>query len=172
MNRFLITIICLGVAVVLGVFFLWPRYQDFQILQANIENKESELQSKKEYFSQIREAAEKLQDYKENLSKISSALPSAPDVSSLFNFLQNISSEAGLVLEETKLVRIDSQKTAGLKEIIIDIELKGSYSAFDSFLSALEKSSRLIEVSKISFSIPKETGDPFSFEVSLKSQSY
>ena len=60
---------------------------------------------------------------------------------------------------------------AKLKETQIKLQLVGSYPSLKSFLSDLEKSSRIIEVDSLSFATPEEIG-PFTFDLVIKVYSY
>lgn len=174
MNKLLITAICLIAALGLGLGFSWPKYQDLKALEANIEEKDLELQSETDYFSQIKETSEKLKGYEDSLAKISSALPPDPSLPALFNFLQQASSQTGLVLEEISLGSISpfQGKQESIKKIYVNLQLAGSYPAFKDFLSTLERSTKLIEVESIFFSSPREPEEPFSFKVNIKTHSY
>lgn len=173
MNKTLITIGSVVLALILAVVLVWPKYQVLNTLKTEIGRKDAEFQSKREYFSQLREISRKLENYEENLSKISSALPQDSSLPSLFNFLQMTSSQTGLVLGEIKLSGITTSKESQeLKEIRVNLRVAGKYPAFKNFLLALETSARLIEVEKISFSYPKESKESFSFGIEIKTQGY
>ena len=169
MNKLIIIAGCLVLALVLGLTLTWPKYQDLRILQMDIKDKEAKLQSQKEYFSQIKEISEQLEEYIEPLAKISSALPKTPSLPSLFNFLQLSASQTGLLLEEMTLGGVSEG------EIRVSNKLIGDYPAFKNFLLALETSSRMIEVESIAFESPKEPDEPdepFTFVVKIKTHSY
>lgn len=182
MKRFIYPAICLVLVLILGIVFLWPKYQIFQIYQKNIEEKRIELQSREAYFSQLEEIFKKFQEYPESLTKISSALPEETSIASLFNFFQNKSAQTGLILEEIALEGINdlnpqpgepAEKLKGLKEICLRLQLLGSYPAFKDFLLILEESARLIEIKSISLlHSPKEISGLLSFKVKIKTYSY
>ena len=165
-NKLIVTVGCLTLALVLGFTLTWPKYQAWQALRLNIEAKTTELHSQEEYFSQIKEISEELAKYTESLNKISSALPENTSLPSLFNFLQLTASQTGLVLEEITLGGVAEG------EIRIACQLTGSYSAFKNFLLALENSARMIEVEEISFASPEKAGESFEFSVQIKTHSY
>jgi Tfp pilus assembly protein PilO len=176
MKKTFIITISLALAILFGLGLVWPKYQAFSNLQAEIEARNKELESKRDYFSQVEKISQDLKIYEAQLAKISSALPPDPSLPALFNFLQKSASQSGLILEKISLGGIVAQKKdekpGVIKEIMVNMELSGSYESFKNFLSAMEKSARLIEVESISFSSPEEPGDPFSFELSIKTQSY
>jgi len=155
------------------VVLLWPQYQDLQKLNVIVEQKKTELQSKRDYFSQLREISRKLEGYGENLSKINSALPEDLSLPSLFDYVQQTASQAGLLLEKIGLGGIKPpEKDSKIREIYLGLTLSGFYPDFKNFLSAIEKSAKLIQVQKIMFSAPKDLEEPFSFEVGIKTYSY
>ena len=166
MNKLFIIAGCLVLALVLGFTLTWPKYQSFQVLRSNVEVKKEELQSKEEYFSQIKEISGELEKYTEALAKIASALPETPDLPALFNFLQSSASQTGLILEKIRLTSLAEG------EIRVSCELLGEYTAFKNFLLALEKSARMIEIEEITFESPEEFGEPFQFTVKIKTQFY
>ena len=158
------------------VFFVsWPRYQELKSTQAKIAEKGVELQYKEQYFRDITDAAKELTQYKEELLKVNSILPSDPSIPALFSFLQTAASQNGLILEGLNLSGISEVSGAegsGVKEINVNLAVSGSYSSLKSLLSTLEKTSRLIEVETISLSAPQEADKPFSFNLAIKTHSY
>jgi len=172
MNRQIIIVISLFLVLILGVGLVSPKYQDLKQLSKKIGEKQAELQSKKEYFSNLKETSEELKNYEVQLSKIDSALPPDPGLPALFDFIQKASSQSGLVLKEispssTKL----SQNFEGLQETESSLSVSGSYSSFKNFLLVLEKTARLIEIESISFS-SSEKETPINFNLRIKVYSY
>ena len=166
MNKLIIIGVCLVLALAIGLTLTWPKYQSLRILWQNIEVKEEELQSKEEYFNQIRNISIELEKHTDALDKIASALPETPALPSLFNFLQSSASQTGLVLEKIKLIGLDEG------EIRVSCQVVGGYPAFKNFLLALEKSARLIEIEKIAFESPEEFDEPFQFTAEIKAHYY
>ncbi len=169
MNRSTIIIICFLLTIVLGAFLLYPKYQDFIILKKQVKAKENQLQSKQEYLSNLSQNSEQLKEYQEKLLVIDAALPSTLSLPSLFDLLQKTTSQNGLIIKD-----MDSSSVAnpeGIQEVRVNLKAVGSYSAFKSFISALEKSARMIEIESFSFSIPQE-GEIFDFILTMKTYSY
>jgi len=167
MPRILVSIILFILTILIVIFLLWPGYLKFQNLQAQIKNKEVELQYKGEYYKELSSLQEKLNNYQEEFSKIDSALPS------FYNFLQKVASENGLVLESigTFSTKNLAEKTDIKETSLNSVKLVGSYSSFKNFLTALEKNSRMISIEDISFSTPQE-GESFDFDITMKIYSY
>ena len=158
-------------SVLLLFLLIWPKYQNLSSLNKEISKKELEFQSQEEYFQNLKDISERLKEYQESLSKIDSALPSNPSLPELCNFLQKTSSQSGLSLKE---ISPSSIATGGeeIKESKVNLTLAGSYPSFKNFLSVLEKSARMIELEKISFSSPKKETESFDFDLIIKVYSY
>ena len=60
MNKILITIICLIVALGLGIGFVNPKYQEYKDIKKEIERKENELSVNSQYFENLRTIKERL----------------------------------------------------------------------------------------------------------------
>lgn len=165
--------VCLLILLILGGVFLWlPKLQDFLDLRAELEKKEIELKQKEDYFAKLNSLSKQLEEYPEELAKIDSALPIDPSIPALFNFIQKVSSENGLILEKLDLGQISSsKKKTGVKEISFSISVSGSYPAFKNFLSAIYQNARLIDTDSIKFSSPEGEG-LFIFDLTLATYSY
>lgn len=157
---------------VIGAIFLWPKYKQLDEIKASLEGREAELQNRETYFDNLSDLESKLKEYPEQLSKIDSTLPDGPSLSSLFYFIQQASSQSGLVLSKiSPFSTMISQQRPSLKESTFSINLIGPYPAFKSFLSTLEASARMVEVEGISFSFI-EDASVFNFKLALKVFSY
>jgi len=169
MNRSIIIIICFLLTIILGAFLLYPKYQDFVVLKKQIEAKENQLQSKQEYLSNLSENSEQLKKYQEKLLVIDAALPSTLSLPSLFDLLQKIASQNGLIVKDMNSSYVTNPE--GIQEVRVDLKVVGLYSSFKSFISVLEKSARMIEIESFSFSTPEE-GEIFNFILTIKAYSY
>lgn len=172
MNKQTIIIVAFLLSSVFGIGLVFPQYQTFKLLQKEVGARQAELQSKEEYFSNLKKISDELKGYEAQISKIDSILPSDPGLPALFNFIQNASSQAGVILKgiSPSGTRI-SQAFEGIQETELSLILFGSYSSFKNFLSILEKTSRLIEIKSISFS-SAEQATSFNFNLKTKVYSY
>lgn len=172
MSKQTVIIVTFLLTIALGIGLVSPQYQTLKIFQQEVKTRQNELQSKEEYLSNLRKASDELKEYESQISKIDSILPSDPGLPALFDFVQNASSQSGLVLKGISPSNTrPSQKFEGIKETELSLILSGSYSSFKNFLSVLEKTSRLIEIKSISFSSP-EKENPFNFNLKTMVYSY
>lgn len=164
---YLIAII-LALTLASTLFLVQPNYQKLQEVDFKVNQAQVRLENKEKYLAQLEDFSERLANYKQQLAKIDSALPSSPDLPSLFNFFQKITEGNDLVLTKVSLGSISSLKKGGpIKTIELDLSLFGSYSSFKDFLKIVEQSSRLIEVQGISFNAPAEKEMSPSFDLKL-----
>lgn len=174
MPRILIIAVSLGLVMIFVMLFLWPKYQNFTNLQIQLKNKEAELRNQNEYYKDLFSLSEKLKEFETEISNIDSALPS--DVSaaalSFHNYLPKAASENGVILKNMGSFSISTLSgKENIQVISIPIEVSGSYSSLKNFLTALEKSARIIEVTSISFSSPQEE-EFFGFQLNVQTHSY
>ncbi len=187
------------VAIIIGIFFTFPKYQEWLPLSKQITQLQSEITSQSAYFDSLKNTSDELKNYQDKVSKINSALPDNPSLSALSAFLNEKSSQNGLVLSKfVKSATVKSKdiqkeitsasaeegatetgltaSTEGnleIKETTIVLALTGPYFSFRNFLDDLEKSSRLIEIEEVSLSPASDKGeDIFNFNVRLKVYSY
>lgn len=172
-SNIIVTVVCW--LAVIGLFFtlIYPKYQNWQGLRLEIKERTAELQTKKEYFDQVKQITEYLNTYEASLVKISSALPEEVALPSLTNFLQQAAGENGLVLEKISIDSVSqSSSLKRLKETSLSLELSGSYEGLKSFLAGLEQSARMVSVASLSFDSPEEEDDSFKFVLNIKAFSY
>ncbi len=172
-NEQLFTIFFFFVSILIILLLVFPQYQNWSFLKQRVDELKIELQNQENYFEEIKKIAVNLEKYKDPLSKIDSALPSNPSIPELFHLIKNFSSTSGLLLAKIGSISTTPLPNSRLKETRTTINLEGDYSALKNFLSALEKSARLIEVENISFSTPQEKEkNPFEFNLKIKVYSY
>jgi Tfp pilus assembly protein PilO len=179
--------IFLGIVVILamGFFLIWPKYQKFEKLKTDLENKELELRYSQEHFEKNQKLLEDLEEYQDQISKIDLALPNDSSFAaiSLINFLGSTSYQNGLNLKNLKSFSIvepkppaqaagaPAQPPSKVKEILVDFEVSGSYPALKNFINALENSAKLIEVENLTLEI-KEKEEMPTFNLKIKTFSY
>jgi len=154
-----ITIAVIIFAVLLATFFfVVPKYKNLKNLQAELGQKNAEYLSKFEYYAQIKENYDKLQKRKSEIKKIDEALPKTADFGQLIYYFQKKTAENGLTLKSLGLSQ--SSATGNIKNIIFSLNLSGDYFALENFISSLEASNRLFEISNISFGSPGQPSVP------------
>jgi Tfp pilus assembly protein PilO len=178
-KKLMLVIFLIVVNLLLIFFLVVPKYTEFMSLRQKLGERQAEFDGKYNYYAEVSQKARELQANKEAIDKIDSALPTNVSFGDLVYFLQKKSAEDGLVIKNFQLVKstvINPQ--SNIKEIIISLNLLGSYSAFKNFISSLEKSARLFELPNISFSSISSgsagalQGQSYPFILTIKTYSY
>jgi len=149
-------------------FSVFKRYENLSLLRGEILIKEDELLYQEEYFNTLQDIFNKLQENKELLDKIESALPSNPEMSELLSFIQKSASQSNLVLGDTNLGLMSSDN---IKKTKVNFLLSGDYLGLKKFISFIENSSRLIDIDSIYFSYSEEE-ELFKFNFKITAYSY
>ncbi len=147
---FIVLIVALGIL----QFLVLPPYEQFMFLRLQLNQKKTELQNQSTHLSGTANLLQELNQNQLALAKISSSLPFQADVPSLFRFVQQKSSETGMILKNivfqgTSLLEKDEKVNNKIREISFSAIVSGSFPNFVSFLQEIESSSRLFEVTNI-----------------------
>ena len=183
-KKLLFSIIFLGAAFIFGSVFCLPEFQEMRSAQSQLELKTKELEQKKSYYQEIDILSEKLEQYPDELDVIDFALPDDFSLPFLFDFFEKIASKNGLFLKNINQTSGGRSGAVGgsaagngavssIQDSSTNLSLSGTYSSFKNFLFAIEKSARLVEVEKVSFSLPKNAAEAsLDFNVTVKTNSY
>lgn len=188
MARHILTILLLLGAALIGLFYLRPSWEEFQVVRKNnasLEDLSAELDT---LISNRDILLQKINSVsKENLTKIEKALPQNAQTADFLVFLEELSNHHALKLnisyegasEARGKARSDQPRPSGattvtpekdaIKELAGSISLGGPYETIRSFLADLEKSLRITDTLSISFSSPPDQKNQFQFLLNLKS---
>jgi len=99
------------------------------------------------------------------MAKVSSAVPTDPALAALFDFFQNTASQDNLVLKRASLGQMVLVLERPLIEKrTVNLEISGAYADFKKLILSLEKSSRLIRLESLAFTLPSQ-GDSLLFNL-------
>lgn len=171
MNKQIVIIVSFCLILLLGIGLVWPRYQELKFLEQKIERKTAEVLKREKDLGHLKKTAQTLENYQTQLAKVDSALPSNPELSALFDFIQKTGAQSGLVLKSISYN--PPQPFPGsedFKETEASLAVSGVYPSFKNFLSVLEQSARLIEIESISFlASPEEEFRDFDLKIKVYS---
>lgn len=174
MNRPFVIIGIVVITLIVGAFWAFPMYQDFQEISVELTEKEAELQNREDYFSQIQSMKDQLGAYEEELEKLNAAIPNDSSLPSLYDLVQRLSSESGLVLRQISAVE-DTNTVSDIyaKTIAVSLNLEGSYEGLKAFLNRTQTAPRMLDVTSIGFvSPPAGLASQFQFAVYLNAFFY
>lgn len=174
--KYNLTIISISLiaAIIIGAVFLYPKYQDYSALSKQIKQKEKDLQSQQDYLQKLAEINRKVEEKKDLIAKVDSAIPDEPDIPSFLNFLDETAENTGVSLENIEWSEMTSRQgeKQATKQYLVNMQVSGSYFSLKNFLNTLELSARLVEVLNTDFSLAEETEEPDIFDIKLKLHSY
>lgn len=168
-----ITIALLLLAVILlSVFFVFPEYESFRNSQIKLGDKLAQKVAQVDYYVTIKKLYDELQKRSKDIEKIDNALPQSPSLGKTFYFLQNSAQQNGLAVKSIFLSKASATNATfkSIKDLSFSINASGDYSSLKSFISFLEKSSRIFEVTNISFSSSSKV--PYDFSLQVITHSY
>jgi Tfp pilus assembly protein PilO len=183
MNKSFAIPILLFIVFLIFTYLIMPEYNTLGRERQKLEEREVELENVENYYENIENHFEEMKNYEDGLNKINSALPDSISLSAVANFLQSVSSESGVFLEEISMkgsiVQPISKKNEDTEKNLpnkvlkssAEIRVTGYYENFKNFIQLIESSARLIEVEKISLSGAKTEETP-ALDLSLIFYSY
>ena len=174
-DRPIVIALLLFIILLLVFFLVVPEYNTFVSLQSQLGEKTAEYNAQFDYYAAITKTYYDLQSRQDDVKKIDDALPQVPDLGSLVYFLQETAKENGLVTKDLFLSKSSSNNSnsnisSSIKDIVFSVDLLGSYASLENFIIALEESSRIFEVTNISFG--SSSNPPYSFSLQIKTHSY
>jgi len=192
--------VILFATLLLAFFLVIPEYNNFKALQLDLGKKIAEYEAKFDYYTAISKTYNELQEHKEDIKKVDDALPENPAFGGVVYFLQQAAKDNGLIVKNLFLSKLssnnndqiasaESNNAKVVKDIIFSLDLLGNYPSLQNFIVSLEKSSRIFEVTNISFvssspskpgSVAKkssqqaqlQTQQSVNFSIQIKTHSY
>jgi len=162
--------------ILLLIFFLVvPEYNTFKQLQTELGEKTAEFNAEFDYYAAITKTYFDLKSRQDDVKKIDDALPQNSDFGENIYFLQETARASGLTvkdlfLSKSSLSNAGTNITGNVKDIVFSIDVLGDYTSLDNFIISLEKSSRIFEITNISFDSASKP--PYSFSLQIKTHSY
>lgn len=175
MKRFFLASIVLFLASLgVGGFLVWPSYQELSDLRSQVGEKEARLQAKENTLVQLKELQRELLTYEKELKKIDATLPEDPQLPSLYDLVQSLSSLSGLLMQSISSSTAEpGEETESLvKTTTLIVQLSGSYQGLKDFLSRAHASARVLNVQAVNIGSSEKEGEGLGIEVQLEAYSY
>jgi Tfp pilus assembly protein PilO len=174
MNKLFVIIGLIVGTVLIGWFLTYPAFLEYNKSNEEIEVKKQLFSDRENYLAKLNEASLTLQEYKDKLEKIDSALPEEVSLPELYDYFLRVVSGAGLAykdlnisgansiqdnvqFEETIIPSDDSvfinKNIREVKETKITLSVSGSYDQFKELLKKIQSSSRLFKIQEMEIGI-------------------
>ncbi len=163
-------------ALAIGFWFLWPLYGDIQSATQLKKQNQDNLTQRKKLTENLERLVGQYNERNSDIASLDKAIPSGQNVPELLVNLEAIASESGLILGNVNFKPKDL-KAQGIKTLVAEIKVKGSYPAFLNYLKAVEKSLRIFDVVSVSFAgvSPGQIGakiDTLEFNLTVNTYYY
>lgn len=163
-------------ALAIGLWILWPLYGDIQAALLSREQNRDNLAQRIKLTENLERLISQYNERGQDIASLGKAVPSGQNIPELLVNLEAIASESGLIFGSVNFKPKDL-KAPGIKTLIGEIRVKGSYPDFQNYLKALEKSLRIFDVVNVSFSgvSPGQTGakiDSLEFNLTVNTYYY
>ena len=173
------TIIAL-ILILIGIAFIFMFSKPLWIEISALRIQKQEIESTVSEFQRLQSARDGLLSTynsisKNDLEKLEKILPNNSDNSGILIFLEKTAKDRGISLRRIEFQPKSIVASRGIENIVSNFEtlnfsitLSANYNSFKSFLSALERGSRVIDITDLSFF----SGKTDFFEFVLRGKSY
>ena len=157
-NKPVSTIIILVIALILFFLFAWPKYQESLSLETALAQKQAEYNGQAAYHTNLSQLLSKIEEHKDVLNTISSALPNTFALAPIVYFFQKTGTQSGVMVRSVSFSQGSAPSTRPaaatatpiIKDVSLTINFMGNYQGLKNFISTLETSARIFEISAIS----------------------
>jgi len=149
--KYLVLPIILFIAAAAIIFWvLLPLWHSTQAALELKKGNENNLAQRKQLAANLERLIGQYNERASDLASFSKAIPVGQNIPELLINLEALASENGLIFSGVNF-KPEDLKAPGIKTLIMEIKVKGSYPAFQNYLKGMEKSLRLFDVTSISF---------------------
>lgn len=180
---FILTII---VAIALLIFLVWPKFADWRAKNALAKSTRNSLVTLNAQRDEVKESIRKMNSPETDLARLNAALPTTPDVSSLYAHLEILAKSSNLLITAVQATDENDIESPGFGNVAVpgtaiqerpvgsedlgiinvNLEVQGSLQNFNQFLGAINRSLRIIDVQSVDASAVKDKG--ISFKMGLR----
>ena len=130
-------------------------------LESNLKAKKQSLDLEHQVIDKLNSISQILDGQKSNVERLEQAVPSQEYRPELISMMENLANQNGLnlmniginAMQEALPKKGEAVAPKPIKKLKVVLELNGTYSSFKSWLEAMEKNLRLMDISKISFAV-------------------
>lgn len=169
----------LGASIAGFAVFIVPHYNTVSELRTQKADYNQVLANARKYKEERNALVKKYNSFDQvKIGQLATMLPNNPDNMKLILSLQSVASQYGLVLQNVKTEdtadtttaagRVTNSASSDLGSLTINFSVVGSYTSFTNYIRTLEKSLRMIEIQKVSFSATDPKTQNYQYTVSVK----
>lgn len=151
-----------------GIIFwtmLVPAYDEILVKRDAITERADIIKARSDILSNIKTLSLEYSNKATDITRFASMVPDKKGVPEILSSIQALATQNGLQLSTIALSESSNPGVAGYQTQLIDLGLSGGYLAFKSFLIAIERNIRLIDITSISASPTSENSPIINFSV-------
>lgn len=133
------------------VWILLPMWHEAQAALEVKKLNEMNLADRRQLSANLEKLVGQYNERINDVAFFGKSVPVGGGIPELLVNLETLASENGLIFSGVE-VKQKEFKPAGIKTLVLELKLKGSYQALQNYLKAAEKSIRLLDVAAVSFS--------------------
>ena len=151
-----------------GILFwtlLMPSYDNMMAQRDAIGERADIIKNRTEIINNINALTKQYADRSSDIIRFSSIVPAKKSAPEIISAIQALATQNGLQLSTIALSGDVNQDNNPYQEQSIDMGMSGNYPAFKSFLMALERNVRLVDIISINASPTSDNSSLISFRV-------
>jgi len=164
--RVIISISVLGISLVGAVFLVWPEYQVYSSLKAEVQAREARLESGERTLDQLKKTQEEVVLHREDFAKIDEAIPKDAGLPVLYEHIQQLGASSGLVLLSIEGNLLE-EPVNEIAVLAFKAQFAGSYEGLKNFLGEARKSARIFNVRTLDVSAGDQNSGELQIDIEL-----
>lgn len=165
--RVIISITLVGISLVGAVFLVWPKYQEYALLKAQVRAREARLESGERALAQLAKTQEEVVLHQEDFAKFDAAIPKDAGLPVLYEHIEHLAASSGLVLLSIEGDRTNKGSEDEIAMFTFKAEFAGPYEGLKNFLDATKRSARIFNVSTLDVSAGSQDSDDLKIDIEL-----
>lgn len=164
--RMIISISFFGISCIGVVFLVWPEYQEYSALRAQVQVRETRLENGERRLAELKSVQQEIALHQEDFAKADEAVPRDAGLPVPYEHIQQIAASSGLVL-----LSIEGEYSKELLDevdaLVFRVELAGSYEGLKNFLDSVQRSARIFNVRTLDVSVENQDSGELKIEIEL-----
>ncbi|MBX4211621.1 MAG: type 4a pilus biogenesis protein PilO [Candidatus Yanofskybacteria bacterium] len=155
------------IAVALFLFWLfpYPAYQKIAAYRSAIGEREQLLVERRAAMDQITKLKKEYDQRASQIQRFSAVIPSKMATAELISALEQIANQSGVQMGDVTFSDSKQQTQTDYQLLGVGINGKGTYSGLVTFLESIERSIRLLDVSKVDAGTDTSQGSLLNFTI-------
>lgn len=167
--RVLISIVLLAASLLAAVFLVWPKYQEYSSLKAQIAEEKDRLEHSEQALAQLKKTQEAVSARQSDFDKLKEAIPQDAGLPVVYDHIQQLGEASGLAMTSIEGAPFEDP-TRKVETLVFMVEFVGSYEGLKGFLEEVKRSSRIFNVNTLS--IAREGDISGALEIKLELFAY